>query len=154
VTLLLEHWKPVVGYEDSYQISFRGNLMNRQNQIIRYSNKEGYCKYNLSKAGKKANALAHWLVAAAFIGPRPVDLCINHKDGNKRNNVVTNLEYVTRGENNRHAFRIGLNPTKLTKEEVAAIRESREGCKRLARRFGVHHQTIRRVVKGISHAQS
>lgn len=53
----------------------------------------------------------HALVAEAFIGPRPSGLEVNHKDGDKRNNRPENLEYVTRSENMRHCFRIGLgNP--------------------------------------------
>lgn len=78
----------------------------------------------------------HSLVAAAFIGPRPEGLVINHKDGNRLNNVVENLEYCTYSENYRHALDVlGFQPprgeghwkAKLSEDDVIQMRRARAG---------------------------
>ena len=51
--------------------------------------------------------MVHSLVALAFIGPRPEGMEVNHKDCDKQNNALNNLEYVTHGENQRHAAQMG-----------------------------------------------
>lgn len=65
--------------------------------IIPYVNKKTYTHYKI-----------HRLVAKYFVNGYEKGLVVNHKDGNKLNNVYTNLEWVTPSENNLHAFRIGL----------------------------------------------
>ena len=62
----------------------------------------------LSKNGKYKPTKVHKLVAAAFIGPRPEGLEINHIDGDHQNNAASNLEYCTQSENMKHAVRLGL----------------------------------------------
>lgn len=57
---------------------------------------------------KSKHVLTHRLVLLAFTGPS--DLFVNHKDGNKINNKLENLEYCTKSENGLHAYRTGLNP--------------------------------------------
>lgn len=61
--------------------------------------------------GKKTLHTVHSLVAEAFIGSRPTNHEINHKDGCKTNNHVSNLEYIIPSENVRHAFKTGLATT-------------------------------------------
>ena len=61
--------------------------------------------------GKRTLHTVHSLVAEVFIGSRPANHEINHKDGCKTNNHVSNLEYVIPSDNIRHAFEIGLAPT-------------------------------------------
>ena len=107
----------------------------------------------------------HRIVAKLFI-PNPDNLpYINHKDGNKSNNCVDNLEWCTRSENEKHAWRIGLKNYetvgtkgekhgmhKLTQEQVDYIRtvhkpfDSLYGSKALAKQFNVSPQTITNVV--------
>lgn len=100
-------------------------------KLMKYSEtKEGYLRVGIvCDDGVKRKKLVHRLIAEAFI-PNPEDKpCINHKDGNKRNNNVANLEWVTYSENAKHAFSIGLksnhgegNPTNiLTPQEVLSI---------------------------------
>jgi hypothetical protein len=76
--------------------------------------------------GKRKTVLVHQLVAEAFIGPRPDGMVCNHRDGDKFNPRVENLEYVTPGENNIHAFKNGLSHrtnAKLTPDDVWRIRD-------------------------------
>jgi hypothetical protein len=67
----------------------------------------GYPGANLSKGGKTKIHYIHHLVAFSFIGPRPAEMQINHKDCDKWNNAVRNLEYISHAENVRHAARMG-----------------------------------------------
>lgn len=68
----------------------------------------GYPIVNLCIDGKPSTERVHVMVAEAFIGPRPLGMQINHKDGNKKNPLPENLEYVTQAENAAHAGRTGL----------------------------------------------
>ena len=106
----------------------------------------------------------HILVATHFICARPLGLEVNHKDGNKQNNHVENLEWVTRRENVNHAWQSFLKPTekqrqcgrdhglknrKLTTEQASEIRykkinKSTMGA--LAKEYGVCRDTIKRIV--------
>lgn len=70
----------------------------------------GYPVVSICIGGKRKVIHIHALVAEAFIGPRPHGLMVNHKDGDKANNHLGNLEYVTRAENTRHAYQLGLIP--------------------------------------------
>jgi hypothetical protein len=103
---------------------------------------------------KRRACYVHDLVAAMFIGERPAGHLVNHKDGDKLNNSVANLEYTTPSGNMRHAYRTGLRKTKLSPQQVAEIRSTyRRGCPdnnmhRLSIRFGVCQATIREILSG------
>lgn len=97
-----EEWKWVTGFEGIYQISNYGRLKSfkkySDGYILSNTNvKGGYLSVILTdSAGKKKRCVRiHVLVAEHFIGDRPEGLHIHHKDGNKQNNVVSNLEYIT-----------------------------------------------------------
>ena len=93
--------------------------------------------------------MIHRLVALSFI-PNPQNLPeVNHKDGNKRNNASTNLEWMTRSQNTRHAFDAGLMKRgsespfcKLTKDQAREIRKAGGRYRDIGRRFGVSAQTV------------
>jgi hypothetical protein len=101
--------------------------------------------------------MVHNLVLYAFVGPRPESFQTNHIDGNKTNNVLENLEWVTRRENILHAFTMGLigageksHLSKLTEAQVLEIRAmDAQGVRRhdLALLFGVQYVTIYDIVK-------
>ena len=133
-----ENWKPVVGYEGFYEVSDLGrvrNIKNRKNTFVGRIrkpgfDKDGYHQMVLSKPGKRYSTRIHRLVLSNFIGPCPKGLQINHIDGNKGNNRLDNIEYVTPSENRLHAYAIGLQSqrgennagSKLTEEDVHKVR--------------------------------
>lgn len=107
-----EIWKDIKGFEDSFMISSYGrirNLSKRGSFLMKLSGASGgYSKATLCKSNKSRTVLIHRLVAEAFL-PNPENkYCVNHKDGNKTNNNVDNLEWVSMSENMKHAYSIGL----------------------------------------------
>jgi hypothetical protein len=115
-----EEWRPVAGYEGLYFVSNFGRVKSRYrfgyNFVLKESNDHlrkqvlhdnGYLYVNLCRKSKKKLVQVHRLVAAAFLGLTD-GMVVNHIDGCKTNNHVTNLEVVTRSENTRHAIRTGL----------------------------------------------
>lgn len=119
-----EVWKPVIGFESSYEVSSLGRVKSVMRIIVdrkcvrifkgkilkptEHNGKQPYFYVSLSNGGKIRKYLVHRLVAEAFI-PNP--LCkeqVNHIDGNPQNNSVENLEWCTNSENTQHAYDIGL----------------------------------------------
>jgi hypothetical protein len=105
-----EIWKPIKDYEGFYEVSNLGRVRSvRRNKVMSGSiRKDGYVSYNLVRDGKVKSKLAHRIVAEAFIPNHQEKPEVNHIDGNKHNNNVKNLQWVTPSENQRHAIRIGL----------------------------------------------
>lgn len=110
-----EIWKDVKGYEGLYKVSNLGNVLSlnyhrmKINKLKKFTlNHKGYFTVHLCNNKKNKRILVHRLVALAFI-PNPNKLPqINHKDGDKQNNKVDNLEWCTNGENQLHAYNLGL----------------------------------------------
>jgi len=114
-----EEWRPILGYEGIYDASNIGNIMRIKpekntfaGRIMQQSNdRYGYPHVKLCKGGKAKGYGVHTLIIGAFVGPCPEGEQVNHIDGDKTNNNVENLEYVTQRENNEHAFTFGLKNT-------------------------------------------
>ena len=114
--------------------------------------KRGYLRVNLSLNNQIKDRYVHQLVAEAWL-PNPHCLpMINHKDGNKRNNAVSNLERCTAQHNIRHSLEYGLHPrgekssvAKLTLANVHFIRKSNQHSSYLGPKLGVSETTIRDV---------
>ena len=156
-----ETWKPLGGI---YEISDKGEIRNAKTMktLQTFVGKDGYVRVQLAgDIGKTCTV--HRLVAKAFIPQEEGKLFVNHKDGSKTNNEVSNLEWCNRFENMRHAYETGLkNPpvgekngrNKLSYSQVCYILENYVprhplyGAKALANAFGVAHQTICAVVSG------
>lgn len=103
----MEKWKAVEGYEGLYEISDNGNVRNVvTNKVLsQRGNGNGYIRIELWKDGKGCKFYVHRLVANAFIDNPNGKPEVNHIDGNRGNNKVDNLEWVTSSENTRHAIR-------------------------------------------------
>lgn len=135
-----EIWKPVVGYEGLYEVSSYGNVRsldrvvtkrNGVNHTVvgrvlseRISNK-GYRIASIRDAHKQPKTYSvHRLVMEAFCGKRPVGKEINHIDGNRLNNRLENLEYVTHTENMKHAFENNLMNVTARSKKVLIYNET------------------------------
>ena len=105
----MEKYMIIPGF-DNYAISNKGTLKNVKNgNILKLQvGKTGYQQYTLCQNGIKKTFKIHRLVALAFIPNPERSLQVNHKDGNKLNNTVSNLEWCTAKENDTHARLLGL----------------------------------------------
>ena len=112
----IEVWKDIPGFEGRYQASNLGRIRSIQDNHGKYKEQirstwissKGYKYVQLFIKNKRHNVSVHHAVASAFI-PNPDNKpTVNHIDGNKQNNRVDNLEWVTYSENHVHAYKIGL----------------------------------------------
>lgn len=171
-----ELWKDIKGYEGCYQVSNLGRIKSldrmTNNQYGEYFMKgrilknsiikdKGYCRVSLNNGNGKISKRVHRLVAEAFI-PNPENKPeVNHKDGNKLNNCVSNLEWCTNKENIEHSIRTGLkkhcngcsnSSSKFTEEDIIFIRKNYKkrdpmyGGVALARRYSCCPRTIYDIV--------
>lgn len=159
-------WRAVVGFEDTYEISSIGAVRRigkaRGATVGRHlkTTKPGWGGYpvvTLTRKGEMYKAFIHRLVATAFLGLCPVGYEVNHKDLNRTNPAVENLEYLTRKGNMDHARAAGrLRVTsgeersnhKLTLRQVREIRTAHETHRALGERYGVTHSIIGRIKRG------
>lgn len=127
----MEVWKPLVGYENQYEISSFGrvrSLLFDGNTILKHDIAKGYHRVTLFKNGKRNRKMVHILVAKTFI-PNPCDKpCVNHIDENKDNNTVENLEWCTPKENCNHGNRNRTISRKVSKP-VAQLSKDGETIK-------------------------
>lgn len=119
-------WKDIKGYEGWYQVSNNGQIKSLDREIIHKDGRkrtfkgtvlkprftEGYPTVNLSKNKKAETYQVHRIVASHFLEKPSYAECVNHIDGIKTNNDVSNLEWVTYARNNQHARETGLNNSK------------------------------------------
>lgn len=175
----MEEWKDIVGYEGYYQVSSYGNVKSLDRNIVRKDGKiyrcysrilipfQGHtCNYltvQLSKNNITQKYMIHRLVAYMFLGLLPdSSLEVNHKDGNRHNNCVDNLEIITHQENINHSVAMNLKHdygeqstnAKLTNKDAAMIRQMwYNGVKQveLAEMYRVSKQAINRLVHNKSY---
>ena len=107
-----EIWKDIEGFPN-YEVSNMGNVRNKSNGVYlkQFLDNVGYLQVNLCNNDGHKSVRVHTLVAEGFLGARPEGYDINHEDGNKTNNNVSNLSYCTRSANVLHAYANGLNAT-------------------------------------------
>lgn len=133
-----EIWKDIVGYEGLYQVSNLGRIkrlekitkwhtkhtsysrLDKEKILTQEILKNGYPGIRLSKNGIKKRIAAHRIIAKAFL-PNPENKpCINHKDGDRTNNNIENLEWCTYSENNIHEWRV-LKKQHYNKKPVVCV---------------------------------
>jgi len=151
-----EEWKSIKGYEGRYKISSNGKvyslISNKELKGYEWGNNI-YRMVGLHKDKKSKQFSIHRLVATAFLGEPNIDtdqrIEVNHKNGIKTDNRVGNLEWCTHGENQSHAYWLGLKPNvngenhpraRFKNNFVKKVQEEhKSGCKRreLIKRYGL-----------------
>lgn len=150
----MEVWKDIPGYEGIYQASTLGNIRTVEGKTT--SNKRCATRHwksrilkgrgdhystgkrvSLWKDGEVKDALVARVVASTFLGVPPEGFTVNHIDGNRLNNHIDNLEWLSLADNIRHGFATGLYPTKkviLQKEDNLLEFVSMSECDKFLRR--------------------
>lgn len=147
-----EIWKDIEGYEGLYQVSNLGRVKslgngksnNSKERIKKQTNTNtrGYLQVQLSKDGSKKMFLVHRLVASAFI-PNPNDLeTVNHKDENKENNSVKNLEWMTNKDNKTYSSGKSIKCLDIKTNETTYFSSINEA----ARQLNLYPATIHRSI--------
>lgn len=169
-----EAWESIKGYEGIYEISNTGKvksisreIKNKNGKVFKTKTKIltpiGVGKYKgvqLCNEDGHKKYYVHRLVAFHFLGdPEKKDWTVNHKDGDKNNNHVMNLEWLSMADNIRHAFETGLNNhygennprCKFSDETVVELRRLYKtgdySQAELAREFGISKMQVHRIVK-------
>lgn len=168
---LAEKWRPVIGYEEQYEVSNLGRVASiervefypsklgkmfvrvRPYKVLKLSKgKTEYPTVGLHKNGETKRKAVHRLVAEAFI-PNPKSLPeVNHIDETRDNNHVSNLEWVTRSENALHSSHKnrGERQSYLTEEavlEIAALLGTMPQTE-IATRFGTSNHVVHKIKCG------
>ena len=155
-----EEWRPVVGYEDLYEVSSLGRIRNMKGKVRALGTHAcGYNHISLSRAGVSKTFKIHRLVAFAFIPNPEGKREVNHIDTIRTNNRVENLQWADKYENHDHSSRLGkyhaaTNPRrikKMTPELVALCRErvaTGISILALSRELGLTRSNISRAING------
>ena len=155
-----EVWRYIPGFPD-YQASDCGRIRSHKSgtwQLLRPTPhpNTGYLVVSLRRSGKYFARSVHRLVAASFLG-RANGQDVNHINGDKHDNCLENLEYLSRGDNHRHAYRTGLRRPvgrKLADDEVRSIAALQGSLTQgaIAQRFGVSRATVSLIHNRKRHA--
>ena len=138
-------WRDIPNHEGSYQVNSQGDVRSldrhdsrgrlwKGQSIAQQFDKDGYKFCKIQKSGKQYTCKIHALVMAAFIGPRPEGLDIDHEDRDRANNNLSNLSYQTRRQNTSRTTGgtskyIGVSWRKGEKKWIAHIRiEGKQIC--------------------------
>jgi hypothetical protein len=178
VAVIQEMWSNIPSYVGYYQVSTHGNVRSvdrivytvnggknphpgqkiaRGRVIKAHDLGKGYLYVNLSMNGHQKMIAVHRLMAEAFISIELNGLTVNHKDGNKQNNTLENIELVSIQENIAHAFKTGLRDqqgeknkrSKLSEAQVLGIRQrylGGESLSKLSNEFSVGGPCIWKIV--------
>lgn len=158
----MENWKLIQGYKYNYHISDLGNVKNGYGKpLTPIVDKDGYLRIRLVDInGVRKFKSIHRLVAQYFIGHHSFEaMTVNHKDGNKQNNHLTNLEIVTMSQNNKHAYNTGLKNNKgenhgkarFSEEDILEMRRLYSKGKKqtfLAKFFDTTQARVSEIVSG------
>lgn len=167
----MEIWKTIKNFE-RYEVSNLGNVRSKDIEYVAKDNKKyyykgktlkltetrahnkpnGYYVVNLRVQGKANIRCVHRLVAEAFI-PNPENKpTVNHKDGNKQNNNIDNLEWATYRENNIHAIKNNLRPSSYKGTKVIQYKDGKtyiyNSCTEAANKTNLNRSSISHCVNG------
>jgi hypothetical protein len=141
-----------------YLVSVNGEIINEKTnkKLIPQDNGKGYMKVTLSIEGRQIQRYVHRIVAECYLLNKSIQ--VNHKDGDKLNNNVSNLEWVTNSENQIHAHQTGLKKNgnelwngKFSKEEIIKIKELKKNGipqYKIAEIMRVSKSTISEILTG------
>lgn len=108
----VEIWRPIIIWPE-YEVSNLGRVRrivsprcSKTRVLKNILKKKGYAAVNLSHNNYREQKKVHLLVLEAFVGPRPIGYFANHKDGDKHNPRLDNIEYVTPAENSQHSLSV------------------------------------------------
>lgn len=125
-----EIWNDIKGYEGKYKVSNLGRIKSlRKNKVLKQTinKRDGYFYVGICKDGKRKNRKVHRLIAETFM-PNPKNKpTVNHIDGNKENNCISNLEWCSQSENMKHSYRIGLRDKERLREHMRKVGKSKKG---------------------------
>lgn len=172
--IINERWAPIDGWNGKYFISDHGRLKSIGGKYKKkcpdgyitigcFEKSTGYMAITMRRPGVCEKERIHVLVATYFIDKpySEVKLFVNHKDGNKLNNHWTNFEWLTPGDNVRHAVRIGVFDTKGEKHynaklnrvkviEMRSMRKAGMTYQFIADMFGVERRQASDVIRGVN----
>lgn len=182
---MAEEWRAIVGWEDAYAVSSEGRVKSlgrvmeipgytrpdrphpvgpsqrhHRERIMRLANVGGYAYAHLRRPGVSHHVGVHVLVLTAFVGPCPDGMEGAHEDGDRQNNVTSNLRWSTRVDNAADRIRHGTGNAgerhplaKLTAADVLAIRAELAAGRlpaHIAKDYGVGRAQIGRIRHGKS----
>ena len=158
-----EIWKEIEGYEGKYLVSSFGRVKSMPNKVwnserILKPLKQTYSTIDLCKDAKVKKLTIHRIVAKTFIPNNENKPDVNHINGDKHDNRLENLEWVTKSENQKHAAKLGLinckgsrnSQSKLTEDIVIAIFTSNKRTSELSKEYNISQPTICDIRKGRS----
>lgn len=153
----MTEWKEIQGFNDKYLVSDDGKVWSKLNscEISINPGSRGYQIVTLFENGKRYTRYVHRLVAIAFLGYKK-GLVVNHIDGNKQNNNLYNLEWITQSENMIHSFfdiengNTALRGNRLTKIEIESIKkdyyDNKIAVRDIQKKYKIGSTTLYRIV--------
>ncbi len=150
-----EIWESIVNFPN-YEVSDQGRILNIRRQAListPLNRVTGYLQVSLWQNGQAKRTSVHRTVAIAFLGEPFYNADVNHIDGNKINNCIWNLEWLSRGDNHRHAYRTQLRaPVRNNMRPIRCneLNEEFESIVDCANALNVRPSTISNCLSGRS----
>lgn len=156
----VEIWKNIPGFE-RYLVSNLGRVRSPFKILNPWKDDAGYSLVSISNIPNKFKKIRiHRLVAMAFLGKIPRDKEVAHNDGSKSNNNLSNLRICSRKENHADKLKHGTDyngpkssNAKFTWEQIREIRNSKNTRQELALKYGVHENSIGRIINNVRYRQ-